>query len=476
MSEHTEALWDHPIPNGELKPELLPAPNAPWSELVYFAGTLDGYEALGVETEGLQAFADGIVRRYRSSGELPRNLTQLRAALFAEQRRDHWTGGWGDPGAKTMRYIHALVEAIRAAIEGSDGAGAVVAQAPPPSSAGAPVDAGEPLDLTLHGRIVHTVFDLLGVKEDDITYSVGWGLANSPALACALLGEVFADGLGHLTAIRLQQTEQDTGRTDIEVETDRVHLIVEAKRGWTVPGPEQLQKYADRLNARDDREGGILVVAGAAAHFPPVQALPGGVDGIPVSYLPWSGIAALVNQTADAVRAHAEKRLLRELHRYLRRLMTSQNVTSNLVYVVSLNRDQLDWSELTFIDTVMERDLYYHPVGGSGKRWPKAPANYLGFRFDGRLQRISHVESYEVITRPHDRIPEVKEWVDWTAEPHFLYRLGPPLPLPAHEVKSTKMWHRRAEVALDLLQTCDSIMEAHRLTRERMQAAGEGGT
>jgi hypothetical protein len=30
-------------------------------------------------------------------------------------------------------------------------------------------------DLTLHGRRVKTVFELLGDAEDDITYSVGWG-------------------------------------------------------------------------------------------------------------------------------------------------------------------------------------------------------------------------------------------------------------------------------------------------------------
>ena len=187
----------------------------------------------------------------------------------------------------------------------------------------------------------------------------------------------------------------------------------------------------------------------------------------------WSRLAGLVATTAAETRSHAEKRLLRELHRYLRRLMTAQNVTSNLVFVVSLNHDHLDWSDLTFVETVMNRDRYYHPVGGAGKRWPKTPANYVGFRFDGRLQRISHADGYEVITRPHDHIPEINEGVDWTEEPHFLYRLGPPLPLPAHSVKSTGMWNRRVEVALDLLMTCPTITEAHRLTRERLAAAGE---
>lgn len=73
----------------------------------------------------------------------------------------------------------------------------------------------------------------------------GLGLANSRSLAQALLAEVFAGEVGHLTAIRLQESEKDTGRTDVEVETERVHLILEAKRGSQVPGPAQLHKYAD---------------------------------------------------------------------------------------------------------------------------------------------------------------------------------------------------------------------------------------
>lgn len=333
------------------------------------------------------------------------------------------------------------------------------------------------VELKLGSRTVHTVFDLLGHKEDDMTYSVGWGLAQSHAFAHRLLEDAYGTPMGSLTAIGLQQADKDTGRTDIEIESERAHLVIEAKRGWTVPEPEQLQKYADRLNREDERDRRIVVVAEAVPHFPPVQNMLGAgpVDGIPVSYLPWSRVAALVAETASAVRSRAERALLRELHRYLRRLMTSQSVTSNMVYVVSLNHHEQDWSGLTFVQTVMDRDRYYHPVGGPGQKWPKTPPNYLGFRFDGRLQRVSHVEDYEVITRPHDHIPEIAEWVDWSSQPDFLYRLGPPIPLPDHHVKSTNMWNRRVEVALDLLLTSESVSESHAKTRARLDQAGEDG-
>jgi hypothetical protein len=468
MASRAERQWSEPIANEDLTAELLPAPGAPWDELVFFAGTLNGYDILG-DTEALQAFAEPIYERYRDTGELPDDLTELRLALFAEQRRDHFTDSASSP--EVLAYIHALVEAIRAAVTGES------ADAPQTAASGNGASAAPagPVDLKLGTRTIHTVFDLLGHKEDDITYSVGWGLAQSHTLAYALLAEVFDGELGTLSALQLQKADRETGRTDIEIETDRVHLIVEAKRGWTVPGIEQLTKYARRLQDVDERRAHIAVVAEAAPHFPPVTALPPTVEGVPVSYIPWSRVAELVSSTAAITRRHAEKRLLQELHRYLRRLMTSQDVTSNLVYVVSLNHDDLSWSDITFVQIVMERDRYFHPVGGPGKQWPKTPANYLGFRFDGQLQRISFVEHYEVITRPHDHIPDISPDADWTDEPHFLYHLGPPLPLPDRPVKTTGMYNRRTRVALDLLLTCATLRDAELKTKERLAQAGEEG-
>ncbi len=446
------------LAHGQLTSGLLPGPARPWTELVFFAGTFDGYTELGMDVTRLEAFADEVRRGWNRDAQLPTDLTTLRGALFAEQRRDHFTDSASDP--ETLHYIHALVYAIRAVVTGSESPGGAngIINSSTPGAPGAILTAPADIELKLGARTIHTVFDLLGHNEDDMTYSVGWGLAQSHAFAQRVVQAVYGKSMGALTAIGLQQADNDTGRTDIEIETEHAHLVIEAKRGWTVPQMQQLQKYADRLKRERGRDRRIVVVAEAAEHFPPVQQmLDGGpVDGIRVSYLPWSQLAALAAETSAAVKARAERALLRELNRYLRRLMTSQSVTSNMVYVVSLNHQQHDWTSLTFVQTVMEQDRYYHPVGGPGQHWPKTPPNYLGFRFDGKLQRVSHVEDYEVVTRPHDHAPWIAGWVDWSDQPHFLYQLGAPLPLPKHPVKSTKMWNRRVEVALDLLLTCDS--------------------
>src|SRR4051794_18756380 len=101
-------------------------------------------------------------------------------------------------------------------------------------------------ELRLHGQPVGTVFDLLGDKEDDITYSLGWGLAQSDRLSRALLRETFGVD-SEPDEIALQETIPGAGRTDIEIETPQQHLILEAKRGWDLPRPGQLETYATRF-------------------------------------------------------------------------------------------------------------------------------------------------------------------------------------------------------------------------------------
>src|SRR4051794_38115970 len=101
-------------------------------------------------------------------------------------------------------------------------------------------------ELRLHGRPIATVFDLLGDKEDDITYSLGWALAQSDSLSRALLSEAFGEQ-SELGDIALQETIPGAGRTDIEIEARRQHLILEAKRGWNLPREGQLETYATRF-------------------------------------------------------------------------------------------------------------------------------------------------------------------------------------------------------------------------------------
>jgi hypothetical protein len=325
-------------------------------------------------------------------------------------------------------------------------------------------------ELRLHGRAVHTVFDLLGDKEDDITYSLGWALAQSDELVVSLLGEVFDTEPDEPSAILLQNTVAGAGRTDVEIQTESVHLILEAKRGWDLPRPGQLEQYAARF-AKDKALAQAIAVIAECSPAWARPRIPEAVEGIPVHYISWRRVANIVERTAAEIRSSAKKRLLRELHQYMKGLMTMQNVTSNMVFVVALGVDELVDGGPSFADIVTEHHRYFHPLAGN---WPKEPPNYLGFRFWGQLQQIRHVEDYELHEAPWETISGLKGKLDdWEPSPHMFYELGPAI-RPPHSVKTGGLYgpgHHWA--GLDLLLTSQTLREARDKTQQRLAAVGE---
>lgn len=319
--------------------------------------------------------------------------------------------------------------------------------------------------LTLYGRPVETVFNLLGSRENDLTFSLGWALANCDTLALAVLKDVHPGGdVGEVQAVRLQEIVVGAGFTDIEIESERAAIVLEAKRGWEIPTDEQLQKYLPHLLQADI--GRFLVVAEASPDFarPKLSLTIGNTE---VVYRSWKQIAMLAERCAPEV-GHTERRLLRELISYLKGLMTMQNVTSNLVYVVPIGTTVQSWcAPLTPAQIVLDHDIYFHPVGN---RYPKEPENYLGFRWGGKLQMIRHVESYTVGYDPKELIPQMT--TPAYEDRNFFYRLGPPI-VPPHDVKLGKVWPSgRVHAAIDLLLTSETIAEARDRTNARLAAAG----
>lgn len=311
-------------------------------------------------------------------------------------------------------------------------------------------------DLYLHGRAVDTVFELLGLDENDITSSLGWTLRESPTLASTLLKDVLP-GRPALTVngIRLQEYAAERGITDIEIEAGDVTVILEAKRGWTLPGADQLHQYARR------RPDLILVVSECSASYA-APRLPRRIGGVDVVHRAWREIARFV-KSASRSGERAEQRVLSEFLTYLETAMPVQDQESNLVFVVSLSTGAPARSAISWIDIVEKKRCYFHPVGDG---WPKEPPNYIAFRYFGKLQSIRHIDKYVVGTDPHQFVPEMRRrrW-----DPHFFYTLGRPI-RTEREVRTGKLFRNgRVWAALDLLLTCRSISKARDETDRRRE-------
>lgn len=322
--------------------------------------------------------------------------------------------------------------------------------------------------LVLHNREIETIFQLLGEKENDLTYSVGWALYRSPNFLQEFLRSIigFKDSTDDVI-LRLQHHRDPGGFTDVEVELPgQFHIIIEAKRGWSLPSASQLQKYAPRFEKSACPVQRFVVLTECSVEFATHHLECQAAKGVPVQPLPWKMVVKSAAH-ASAQGSHAEKRLLQELTSYLGRVTTMQNTDSNWVYVVVLASGTPEGWKVSWIDIVKEKRRYFHPVGISG--WPKDPPNYIAFRYYGRLQSIHHIEAYEVFNDPHESFPEIPK-DDWG--PHYLYRLGPGF-APADEVRTGNIYKNgRVWCMLDTLFTCKTISEARDLSKSRERIAG----
>jgi hypothetical protein len=325
------------------------------------------------------------------------------------------------------------------------------------------------VELRLRGSGVDTVFDLLGRNENDMTFALGWGLSRNDAILRRFVERVAMDAaLEPPVVVELQKYDPaDKGFTDIELVSTRLHVIVEAKRGWEPPFEDQLERYEARLARAGRPVQRVVILTQNGAEIVVRHQLGPWQPTAPASVevLGWSDVVGLI-RAASRGGPPAERRLAAELAAYLREVADMRNIDSNSVYVVSLSTSSIPgWlAAVTSIDLVEKHGRYFFP--GTGKNWPKTPPNYVAFRYRGRLQSIHHVDEYTIAQDMRPFFPGAPDTSDW--EPHFLMTLGPAI-RPDHEVRTGRGIVRSARVSvdIDLLLTAKTITEAADQTRRR---------
>ena len=320
-------------------------------------------------------------------------------------------------------------------------------------------------DLYIFNDKIESVFQLLGQKENDISYSVGYSFAN-----CQHFLGNFLCHLNIKTSfqpdkikIKLQTHEKDKGFTDFEITQEgEFHFIIEAKRGWTFPSDIQLNKYASRtsFSKSTSKDKRIIIFNESTPSFTKANFGKTTINSIPVQVISWQTIQRLTTSSIKRGR-NTENRFLRDLDKYLDKISTMQKIDSNWVYVVSLGWGTPNKWKINWQDIVNKKRKYFHFVG---KGCPTEPPNYIAFRYAGKLQSIHHIDKYEVFTDPHTILKEIPS-VNWSY--HYLYHLGEPI-IPSKEIKTGKIYPSGKKWAmLDLLLTCDTIAEASTKSYER---------
>lgn len=310
---------------------------------------------------------------------------------------------------------------------------------------------------------VPTVFDLLGSSENDMTASLAYVLAESPELLRLLMKDLGAKPTSSIDkgVIRIQTSRRDHGITDVEIEVGTSFFsIIEAKSGPILPALAQLRCYAPILSKHLAGDRYLVTVSNATKNYAHYHLGVSDIEGIPVVHRSWRQIQQLVAMARPS-ESNANKRVLDDFSQYLGQLLGMEMKYSNLVFVVSLTGGNPKGWSISWIDIVEKKHRYFYPIG---PRWPDPP-NYMGFRYDGQLRSIRHVESISIFENPREAFPEAAD-EHWG--PHYCLALGPKI-VPSHEVRNGPRIRQanRCWCAIDLLLTENTISDALTKTQSR---------
>lgn len=274
------------------------------------------------------------------------------------------------------------------------------------------------LPLTRYGTPVPTVFHLVGYNEVGVTGALGFALSRAPAFAQGVLE---AAGVHEAPIeVRLEQSDKVLGRSDVELVTETSIVILEAKLRFAEPSVDQIDRYAQILEA--ERNAGrttntaIITTTGWPDDLAQRRLTPK-VRGSTVRHLSWRSLAEL-SAKARATETRDGKAVLADFDIFLRRVIAMTDVDSNLVYVVSLGNGGPTTGGVTWRNVVADNRIYWHKVGGDSSGWPVTPPNYMGFRWHGKLQSIRHVEGHQLFRNARDILPQAAS-EDW-GPPHLL--------------------------------------------------------
>lgn len=324
------------------------------------------------------------------------------------------------------------------------------------------------MTLIVRGGQPTNIFNLIGEDENSATLALGWIMEHSLSFRNEMSENWFGCQTDPSnTQITFQKHGLDRGFSDLEYQARKhCHAIIEAKKGWAVPGLAQLRRYRPRLTLGGAELQRIVTVSSADTRFASLR-LPPDVDGAHLIHHSWSDIQRKAKKAHSLAVKHDEKLWLRHFIQHLQEFVAMDRVTSNNVYVVSLGiQPMVEGQGHTWIDVVEKDNRYFHPIEAG---WPTQPPNYVGFRYRGRLQSVHHVDGFDVV---RDLSTNNPEWPKTNVD-HFVYRLGPAIK-PSSEIRTGNIFKNgRVHCAIDTLISgaFKTISDARDETKRRLAAS-----
>lgn len=311
--------------------------------------------------------------------------------------------------------------------------------------------------LTSGRRTVASVFGVRGYKEVHMTDALAFVMSRVPALIASLKNTNGTEQPEPSYHLYTQRTDHHKTRTDIELENDTNHIIIEAKRGIRVPSKKQLVHYTKRFTD-EHKAHELWIISDSPTNFAKSK-----LDDYQLKkswrFFSWRDVQSAARRIVADSAIPAQlwlNELITYLDEHLRRIDRP-----DMVYIIPLGSNPVPGRSMSSIELLDTRHMYVHPVG---RGRPQASASLLGFRYRGKLQSIHKVlNMYEKKQLPGTftitGVPQNGR--------HRMYELGPSLPLSPTKT-GDKLWripsgrirNRLLLLHTFFLKTCSSLEEA----------------
>jgi hypothetical protein len=322
--------------------------------------------------------------------------------------------------------------------------------------------------LLRHGYEIRSLFESIGNDENDLTSSLAYVLSASPKFLNNLIKRIYKKSIRlEIVEIRIQEFQKNKGFTDIEISINNQFLfIIEAKKGWSLPSNTQVKKYLSRFRGFKKKKRLFIVLSDCSKDYFK-EKFKDSLYGTKLTSISWREIIESIKDIYHHV-TQKEKHVLEEFKKYLEGEVLMENKGSNLVYVVSLSKQVAPHYNMPGTDIVEKNNLYFYPMEEGG--FPKIPPKYVAFRYNGKLQAIYYVKSYEVVSNLHKRIPQLinnkwkKSWGNYYLL-HLSDKFEPRKDLPTGSLyPNGRVW-----CEIDTLFTAKTIKEASEITKKRRE-------
>lgn len=287
--------------------------------------------------------------------------------------------------------------------------------------------------LSAYGREVKTPFGLLGTDERALTFALAYTMHQCPRLLQRFLSAIGVKRLrlDRLSAAKISlETRRDLAITDIEILIpDLLHVIIEAKVGLNLPTLEQLRKYIGRLE-KSSASVRKLVMLLSTDYLPVLDHYRRQDEGCRrfLDGFSWPSMLEMKPSLLDEFsRNSLEGSWIRTFFDFMQGEFNMKTYT-NEVWIVPAQKTPLWKGGWSFYDTHFKGRIYYR---AKKDRYTNHIPLYIALRGGGMVAFIQRVLKIEHGVNPVEYCPQLENVkASWPREPHTIWHLSEPLPLP----------------------------------------------